>query len=55
MTDNFVLVETDPSTGMTIAVLRTYEASRRAEEDLDLLQTMLPGRHFKVVCVPYLD
>ena len=55
MTDSFVLVETDPATGMTIAVLRTYEASRRAEEDLDLLQTMIPDRHFKVICVGYID
>lgn len=54
MTDSFVLIETD-STGTAITVLRTYENSRRAEEDLDLVQTMNPTRIFKVICVTYVD
>lgn len=55
MRDHYVLVEIDLSTGMTIEVVRTFESDDRAEEDLQLLQNLNPGRSFKIVTVVHVQ
>jgi hypothetical protein len=66
-TDNYVLVEkariaeagVAPGAGQPVefikTVIRTYETNGRAQEDLDLINEMLPERRFEVLTVGFVD
>ncbi|HJV52825.1 MAG TPA: hypothetical protein VJ652_15260 [Noviherbaspirillum sp.] len=65
--ENFILIQKEriaevgivPGDGKPVevikAVIRSYESSRRAEEDLALMQEMLPNARFEIVTVEHID
>lgn len=60
--DTYVLVEKDriwladdQPREIIKAVIRTYESNGRAQDDLALLQQMLPSLRFDILPVEYID
>lgn len=52
----FVLVELDPAdSARVLGIVRTYEGKTRADEDIDLLRSLLPGRLFEARAVEHID
>lgn len=57
--ENFVLVELDSRAGAQdtkiVRVIRVYDSSQRADEDLALLDAAIPSGIFEVRPVEYVD